>query len=523
MGTDPNDDCADEGAQSCGDTGICDGAGACVLYAAGTVCAVPPCAGPDRESIASECDGAGSCQLMGSQRCQDGYACVGFACLTRCSGDADCLATHHCESNVCVRDLPLGAPCTESGRCQSNYCVDGVCCESACDSECEACEASKKGFGADGICEPVTADTDPDDECAAGTDACSADGLCDGAGACREFAKPTTPCGATTCTGGAASGSLCDGAGVCGTNTANCAPYDCNGNACGTTCTADADCASGAFCTSASTCAPKKENGASCEEGAECVTGLCVDAFCCEGVCGDQCVACDVEGSRGTCTGVTGAPHGSRPACADDGQGCAGFCDGQILDACVYPADDTACGTSSCDNGEATYFACNSAGACMAQAPELCSPFACETSGEACNTDCTSNADCATGFECDVEARDCVEPADGPQCSTTSPTTVVNLDGSEERCEPYLCVDGACLTQCTADTDCAEGWRCFGDVCDVSLDGGIVPEPPASDPAGCDCHIGGSGNSSTALWAALLAALAAARRRRERRSSSPPQ
>ena len=514
MGSDPDDDCADEGAQSCGDTGVCNGAGACTLYAAGTVCAVPPCAAPDRQSIESECDGAGTCQPMGSQRCQEGYACVGYACLTLCSGDADCLATHHCESSVCVRDLPLGAPCTESGRCQSNNCVDGVCCESACDSECEACEASKKGFGADGICEPITADTDPDDECTPGTAQCSADGFCDGSGACRDFAKPTAPCGATTCAAGEASGSLCDGAGNCSTNTAACAPYACNGDACGTTCTGDTDCATGAFCTSASTCAPKKVNGASCEMGAECVTGLCIDAFCCDGVCGQQCAACDVEGSRGTCTGVTGAPHGDRMPCADDGAGCAGFCDGQTRDACIYPADDTACGTSSCDNGEATYFACNSAGACVAQTPELCSPFACETSGEACNTDCESTADCAAGFECDVEARDCVVPPDQGQCLNA--TTVLHPDDSEERCEPYACVDGACLTECTADTDCAEGWRCFGDVCDISLDGGIMPEPPSTDPSGCDCSLGGRGDSSSALWAALLAALAAARRRRSR-------
>jgi hypothetical protein len=35
--------------------------------------------------------------------------------------------------------LPLGAACVAAGDCDSGFCVDGLCCASACDSTCYAC------------------------------------------------------------------------------------------------------------------------------------------------------------------------------------------------------------------------------------------------------------------------------------------------------------------------------------------------------------------------------------------------
>jgi hypothetical protein len=65
-----------------------------------------------------------------------------------------------------------GDPCDGASKCESGYCVDGRCCDAACAGLCQSCNVTDS----EGICSPVPADTDPDDECG---------GLgCDGAGAC---------------------------------------------------------------------------------------------------------------------------------------------------------------------------------------------------------------------------------------------------------------------------------------------------------------------------------------------------
>jgi hypothetical protein len=53
MGTDPDNECPDQGAGSCGTNGTCNGAGACSLYPAGTMC------GSGRQ-----CNGAGACVVL---------------------------------------------------------------------------------------------------------------------------------------------------------------------------------------------------------------------------------------------------------------------------------------------------------------------------------------------------------------------------------------------------------------------------------------------------------------------------
>ncbi|MEM7609673.1 MAG: hypothetical protein AAF411_30370, partial [Myxococcota bacterium] len=75
---------------------------------------------------------------------------------------------------------PNGNPCSEATECASGQCRDGVCCDASCDGTCESCLQVRTGAG-NGVCAPITANTDPEDECS--EDRCET-GLCDGEGAC---------------------------------------------------------------------------------------------------------------------------------------------------------------------------------------------------------------------------------------------------------------------------------------------------------------------------------------------------
>lgn len=92
--TDPDDECPDEGAMSCGNDGTCDGAGACHKYASGTVCAPASCAG-GTQSEARSCDGAGTCGAAATSSC-GAYACDAIACKTSCATSADCAPGNTC-------------------------------------------------------------------------------------------------------------------------------------------------------------------------------------------------------------------------------------------------------------------------------------------------------------------------------------------------------------------------------------------------------------------------------------------
>ena len=81
--------------------------------------------------------------------------------------------------------LANGEVCASGAQCQSGLCTDGVCCGTACDGLCMACAAAKTGM-TDGVCAPVTEDTDPDAECDEDVTVCDSD-FCDGAGACKSL------------------------------------------------------------------------------------------------------------------------------------------------------------------------------------------------------------------------------------------------------------------------------------------------------------------------------------------------
>jgi WD40 repeat protein len=85
-----------------------------------------------------------------------------------------------------------GEACQEGGpACATGVCAEWRCCDSPCDGVCMACTEARTGLP-DGRCGPVIAGTDPDGECWDGHPAsCRTTGVCNGAGACRNYPDGT--------------------------------------------------------------------------------------------------------------------------------------------------------------------------------------------------------------------------------------------------------------------------------------------------------------------------------------------
>jgi hypothetical protein len=273
---------------------------------------------------------------------------------------------------------------------------------------------------------------------------------------------------------------------------------------------ADGGCNNG-YC-EAGQCLPRKADGEACGALGECASRNCIDGVCCDATCSGQCEACDVTGSIGTCTPVDGAPRGGRAACIDNGDECAGTCDGVDRSACTYPVGSTACGVPACADGAAQTSSCDGAGVCAADPPVQCSPFACGAT--ACETSCTTDPQCGEGFICEPETGNCVpEMAAGATCNEDR-TRVIDPDGTPGRaCHPYFCVNGVCDRSCLTTQECQEGYACHRDrnVC-------FQPDPEnfVGETIGCACALGQKDRSgSGAAWVLALGLSAwFARRRR---------
>jgi hypothetical protein len=366
-GTDPADECPTDAASTCQRTGLCSGARSCALHAAGTVCAAASCAGATLVNLPDSCNGSGVCVDAGTQSCFP-YACDGATgtCRTSCAADPDCAGGHACVGGQCKK--VQGMTCGGDAECAGGFCTDGVCCGSRCAGTCERCNQA----GRVGLCDPVVAGTDPDDECptqAAAT--CGTTGLCSGARSCALHTAGTV-CAAATCSADLLTSSRpdgCDGAGSCvDAGVQACAPYLCNvaTGACRTSCTASGDCGTGYAC-SGGLC--KVQVGGACTVGSQCASGAC-----CSGVCRDLSSDASHCGSCGTACQIN--PGTASNVCVS-GQ-CTptcttlhGNCDGNRVNGCETPltslANCGACGvgcslpnaTESCSTGTCTLVSCN--------------------------------------------------------------------------------------------------------------------------------------------------------------------
>ncbi len=379
--------CASDGSLCAGQ---CDGvnASACAYPGAGTQCRAPACA-TGTATLAAACDGAGACPAEQTQACAP-FVCGANACLGNCAADSDCAGGNWCSAGVCVAKLANGGTCAADNQCGSGSCVDGFCCNTACGGACEACDVP----GSLGTCVAVTgAPHGARPACASDGSLCG--GQCDGVER-QQCTYPAVECRGASCADGTATLAAACHLGSCpAVQTQACGEYVCGATACLGGCGSDSDCAAGSYC-SAGICAQKKQPGAACGVANQCASGACVDGVCCNTACDGQCEACDVPGSVGTCTAVSGAPHGERPACAGAGSSCGGTCDGSDRDACAFPSAQTECVAASCTNGVETHVAkCDGAGQCGTPTTKLCGDYACGQT--TCRTECTSNADCASG------------------------------------------------------------------------------------------------------------------------------
>jgi hypothetical protein len=245
--------CATADASTCGTNGMCDGAGACQLYANGTTCVAGSCTGSTL-TPARTCDGAGVCKTVTASLC-DPYGCdtANKVCKTICTVNGDCASPNTCiTATGSCGNKPNGSACAAGSECNSGICAQSTCCATACTGTCRTCA------NAAGTCTNATAGTDPLDQCTmAAASTCGLDGFCDGSGACRNYAVGTQ-CAAASCTNGMLTApSTCAAGATCAApNATSCSPYACGTGACKTTCTTNTDCFSTNFVCTGGACTP---------------------------------------------------------------------------------------------------------------------------------------------------------------------------------------------------------------------------------------------------------------------------
>ncbi|HVY40843.1 MAG TPA: hypothetical protein VHM31_23050 [Polyangia bacterium] len=480
---DPHKVCRDQGAPSCGQTGVCDGLGACGLYKAETVCAAPSCSATDHLKTAGTCDGLGICRPQGDESCAP-FRCSGGSCLSRCTTDADCVGGQSCQKGSCGLK-PKGQSCGGPGECATGFCVDGVCCDSACAGSCRSCALST----AMGTCTPIPAgSSDPRKVCTdQGAASCGTDGKCDGTGGCRTYA-PGTICAGERCTGGVYTPpSTCVSARQCvAPSSIMCAPFACNGSRCFSACTADANCSAGNSCIN-NTCG-KGPPGLACSGGAECASGFCAQGVCCSTACTGSCKSCALAGSIGVCKNVPAGSLDPVGLCLDKGTAsCAtnGKCDG--AGSCQLYAKGTTCKGASCAGGTFTAAAtCDGAGTCGAATTTACLPFACTAAG--CKTTCMTDTDCTAPSVCQ-----------GGTCKTLDAGgTACTSDGA---CASGHCTNGFCCAVASCGTCQSCGTKGKEGTCAPVAAGTVDAACPIMAPTSCGTTGSCDGSGKCAVYA----------------------
>jgi hypothetical protein len=492
---DPHGVCRLEDRTTCRTSGLCNGLGGCALYAAGTECKAGTCLAGS-EIPMSVCDGAGTC-LVGAPVLCAPFMCANNACRLSCADNTQCAAPNVCVGGSCGKKPP-GVGCAAASECSTNFCVDGVCCDSACTGTCVNCGLSTSR----GRCTNVAAGVlDPRGVCRdLGAAMCRTNGRCDGNRACQTY-TPGTICLGASCNANGhqiTQQSTCRN-GVCTPPAATpCAPYKCNGAACGNTCATNNDCQAPNTCINGS--CGKKPPGAICARADECLSNFCVDGVCCNSACNSACQTCNRADMPGTCLPVAAGLVDPRMMCAvEPANPCGrnGTCNG--AGACAVRAANTPCGDASCAAGMQTAAAlCDGSGRCVPGAVRPCAPYVCNGSGagSACFTSCTADTQCVPPGQCN--ASSCGKKVNGSQC-------LVGTECMSGNCVEGRCCNSACTESCKSCNVTGVEGTC-SNVPNLGADPKGMCTAVPSEPCGNDGSCNGAGacrkNSGTSCRAA---------------------
>jgi hypothetical protein len=240
-------------------------------------------------------------------------------------------------------------------------------------------------------------------------------------------------------------------------------------------------------------------NGETCASASECKSAICVDGVCCDDNCVSPCRACNLPGSAGRCSPVTGVPVGAR-SCAPAKTCTAGACD----TSCKVDVDcalDAFC-DSTCRARKPLGATCSRPRECASNfcVDGVCCNTVCANTCEACDeptkagtcsairgTPHGSRPKCETGTgvcsakSCDgtvVATCNGFAAANGTPCKSGAcvesfyfkPSTCdgagLCVDDLGAQCSPFGCNADGCKTSCANNDDCAAGFLCRSGKCE---------------------------------------------------------
>ena len=313
--------------------------------------------------VHTQCDGKGSTEQAGTTKdCKPGVCGADDLCSTFCTTSNDCSKTGFCDltapsdagagPGTCSPKRINSTVCNADEQCVTGFCIDGLCCDLACDGQCQACNnpgfpGKCTTFGSEAAPEQPHKDPlHPREACGGvtGDTVTSCAGRCTGAADPLLCQYPGTnkTLQATTCTDipGAPSKLTaypCDGKGTNTETTSDCGGFLCaDASTCKTSCAVDTECLADWVCTD-KVC--QQLTGPLCD-GTNILrkpggNSVCADHYTCPA----GATAC-----RTDCDAVTDCTDGL--VCNNDRK-CVERLDGAVITACSVSSPGSSTGESS--------------------------------------------------------------------------------------------------------------------------------------------------------------------------------